>query len=183
MSELLQELHKLAKPYLIPASGHVWYACASRVVPKALVAGGWPPRFHEQRLTAARPTWIISGYGTTSTEGRVNVDVSEYVEVPECAPIGYDDHWGPAIIDAHPVFLATHHSESPALLSTKVNATAHEEGSWSYKNLLDGNFYPSGSVEYKITVTVDAWNLNSEPLAIDFSWLCIAEGAMRWKPV
>jgi hypothetical protein len=185
MDEFPRELGKLPKEYQVftPACGHVSYICASRVVPKTLVASGWPPGIQIQRIVSTRPTWIISGRDKTSADGRATIDLDEYLVVPECAPVGYQDHWGPAIIDGRPSFFVNHHSENPAVLGTNIVTTAHEEGEWLYRDLLDGHFYPSGLVEYKIKATVRAWNLDREPLALDFSWLCIAEGAMRWHAI
>ncbi len=181
MSNGSDEIERLQREYhaLLPARGHVSYLCASRVVPNALVAGGWPPGIHIRRLSTSRPTWFISGRDRTSAEGEASIDVSEYLVVPDCAPLPFQEHWGPAIIDGRPAFFTTQHSEEPVLLSAKVDAEVHEEGNWGYRDLLDGHFY-SREVEYKVTATVRAWNLDSDPVAVSFSWFCIAEGAMRY---
>ena len=178
----LKELKEALEPFrtFSPARGHVSYLCASRVVPKAWVAGGWPPGFRTQRVTVARPTWIISGRGATSTEGQATIDICEYLEVPECAPVGFQAHEGPAIIDGRPAFFTSLHSEQPMVVTSKIEATALEEN-WWYRDMFDGHFYPADEVEYKVTATVRAWKLDGSPAKVGFSWLCIAEGAMRYR--
>jgi hypothetical protein len=46
--------------------------------------------------------------------------------------------------------------------------------------MFDGRVYPTGEVEYKVTANVRTWKLDGAPAAgVDFSWVCIAEGAVR----
>ena len=175
LTEVLDRFHTFS-----PARGHVSYLCASRVVPKAWIAGGWPPGFRTQWVAVARPTWIISGRDKTSTDGQATIDICEYLHVPECAPVGFQGHWGPAIIDGRPAFFTSLHSEDPVVVTSKIEPTPQEEN-WWFRDMFDGHFYPADEVEYKVTATVRAWKLDGTPAAVDFSWLCIAEGAMKYK--
>jgi len=187
LSKELKELKKLEEalePFrtFSPGRGHVSYLCASRVVPKGFIANGWPPGFRTQRLTVTRPTWVISGRDTTSTEGQATIDICEYLEVPECAPVGFQAHEGPAIIDGRPAFFASLHSDEPVVVTSKIEATVQAQGeNWWYRDMFDGHFYSGDEVEYKVTATVRAWKLDGSPAKVDFSWLCIAEAAVRYR--
>jgi hypothetical protein len=182
MSRIPEEMKELKEfkqvfALLSSARGHVSYLCASRGT-KALVRTPSPPGFKFQRVNIARPTWIISGRDTTSDAGQATIDICEYLHVPECAPLGFD-YDGPAIIDERPAFLTSLHSEQPVVVSTKIEATA-QEGGQLLRDMLDSRVYLPDEVEYKVKATVRTWKLDGTPAAgVDFSWVCIAEGAVR----
>jgi len=183
--EEMDELKELKKAVHLLTTGraHVSYLCASRAT-KVLVRTSRPPGFKTQRVTTTRPTWIISGRGTTSAAGQATIDIWEYLHVPECAPvIVIPDYEGPAIIDERPAFLTSLHSEEPVVVSTKIEATAQEGEHYWFCDMSDGHLYPLDEVEYKVTATVRTWKLDGAPAAgVDFSWVCIAEGALkRWR--
>jgi len=187
MSRIPKEMEKLkeleqVRIALSAARGHVSYLCASRGT-TVLVHTPSPPGLKFQRQFIARPTWILSGRGTTSAAGQATIDVCEYLHVPECAPVReVPDYLGPAIIDERPAFLTSIHSEEPVVVGTRIEATAQEGKNCWFCDMFDGHIYP-GEVEYKVTATVRTWKPDGSTAAgVEFSWLCIAEGASkRWK--
>ena len=180
MSRIPKEMEELRDlPHILQsARGHVSYLCASRVSKGLVGTPSSPGGIGFQWLTVVRPTWIISGRGTTSPAGQATIDICDYLHVPECAPLAFD-YEGPAIIDERPAFFTSLHSEEPVVGSTKIEATAQEEGRF-FRDMFDGRVYPAGVVEYKVTATVQTWKLDGAPApGVEFSWVCIAEGAVR----
>ncbi|NIM99490.1 MAG: hypothetical protein GTO24_15890 [candidate division Zixibacteria bacterium] len=152
--------------------GYVSCLCSS------IVTRPWPAF---TSVAQQRPTWLISGTMGTNGGGETDLAVHDFLDVPACAN-AISDHYGPAVIKPG-LFVTTPMHDAPVVLTYTLNATEQDLG-FMYRDVFDGRLIARQRTEWEIIVKVRSWNLAGDPLEnVDFSWIYIAEAALRYRVV
>ena len=136
-------------------------------------------------LFASQPILFLSGLGTTSSDGKMTIQLRDYTPTHDWC-LSADNFERVVFNDPYIIFSATARSMSPVVLTWTHMAFRNDfsAGDNAY-HLVSGELLdPMPRHYYYFDITVFSWNLNKNPLRdITFSWSCISNAVGWWYEV